>query len=181
MPTELGEFGLTGELWSRIDRLDDTLDVSDFHCGEPEIDIWLHRDALQQQEEGGCAVYVAVDADGVVIGFFSLSMHYMQNRAVPESVKAGISLSGNIPCVLLGRFGVDSRFRSREYRAGGGVAQGPLLIREAIAQAKILAGGVGCRLMYVQALNDGLIDWYARQGFVSMPKPRNMLLDLKKH
>ena len=173
---------MSGELWSRIDRLDDTLDVSDFRCGEPEIDIWLHRDALQQQEEGGCTVYVAVDADGVVIGFFSLSMHYLQNRAVPEPVKAGVSLSGNIPCVLLGRFGVDSRFHGREYRANGNDAQGPLLIRKAIAQAKSIAGTVGCRLMYVQALNDGLIDWYARQGFVSMPKNRrNMLLDLKRH
>lgn len=36
--------------------------------------------------------------------------------------------------------------------------------------------------MYVQAMNDDLVKWYAKQGFASMPKnPRNMALDLKKH
>ena len=93
-------------------------------------------------------------------------MHYLQRRTVPGTVKEELSLSGNIPCVLLGRFGVDSRFRGEKYRANGGISQGPLLIREAIAQA----------------MNDDLVKWYAKQGFASMPKnPRNMALDLKKH
>ena len=111
-----------------------------------------------------------------------MSMHYLQRRTVPGTVKEELSLSGNIPCVLLGRFGVDSRFRGEKYRANGGISQGPLLIREAIAQAKKSADSIGCRLMYVQAMNDDLVKWYAKQGFASMPKnPRNMALDLKKH
>ena len=109
-------------------------------------------------------------------------MHYLQRRTVPGTVKEELSLSGNIPCVLLGRFGVDSRFRGEKYRDNGGISQGPLLIREAIAQAKKSADSIGCRLMYVQAMNDDLVKWYAKQGFASMPKnPRNMALDLKKH
>ncbi|KAB5607571.1 GNAT family N-acetyltransferase [Bifidobacterium jacchi] len=163
---------MSGELWTRIVKLDDMVDISTFSCGEPEIDVWLHRDALERQEEGGCTVYVAVDGMQTVIGFFSLSMHYLQNRTIPEPVKTGVALPGNIPCVLLGRFGIDSHFHGKH--------QGTLLIREAIMTAKSIADTVGCRLMYVQAMNDRLIAWYEGQGFASMPKhPRNMVLDLK--
>lgn len=171
----------TGKKWDRIVKLDDTIDIDGFACGEPEIDIWLHKDALEQQEERGCTVYVAVAPDGAVVGFFSLSMHYLQKRTVPDDVKNGIGISGNIPCVLLGRFGIDMRFRGREYREAGGVPQGPMLIREAIARASVIADSVGCRLMYVQAMNDGLVGWYEKQGFTSLPKShRNMVLDLSK-
>ena len=79
----------TGKKWDRIVKLDDTIDIDGFACGEPEIDIWLHKDALEQQEERGCTVYVAVAPDCAVVGFFSLSMHYLQKRTVPDDVKTG--------------------------------------------------------------------------------------------
>jgi hypothetical protein len=97
-------------------------------------------------------------------------------------VKDGIDLQqGNIPCILLGQFGVDSRFRGANREKRGCAPQGPLLIQEAISIAQNLADSVGCRAMYVQALNNDLVQWYVRQGFTSFPnKPRNLILDLKR-
>lgn len=173
---------VNGALWTRIVKLDNEVRIDEFRCGEQEIDLWLQKEALERQEAGGCTVYAAIADDKRVIGFFSLSMHHLQKRVIPSGVSDTLEIGGDIPCVLLGRFGVSLHCRGEEYRRAGGVPQGPLLIREAIRKAKRLADSVGCRLMYVQALNDDLIGWYNRQGFISMPKnPRNMVLDLKKY
>lgn len=170
---------MCGKCWTRIVKLSEDVDIDSFSCGEPVIDTWFHRDALEYQEEGSCTVYVAVNDNNVIVGFFSLNMYYLQKRSTPDAIKAGITQGGNIPTVLLGRFGVSTLFRGEGFRSRGGVRQGPLLIREAILKAQSLAGDVGCRLMYVQALDDGLIGWYRNQGFTSMPNhPRNLVLDL---
>lgn len=173
---------MSGELWTRVVKLSPDLRIDGFFSGEPSIDMWFQRDGLDEQEQGGCTVYVAVDDSYTVIGFFSLSMHKLQKRIVPGSVRDDLTISGNIPCVLLGRLGIDQHFRGKTFRQSGGKSQGSLLVKQAIKQAQGLAEIVGCRLMFVQALNDELIDFYSRQGFVSLPSnPRNMVLDLRKH
>lgn len=74
--------------------------------------------------------------------------------------------------MLLGRLAVN-----KEYQ---GQAQGSLLVKEAIQRAREHSVNIGCRFLYTQALNDDLIEWYKKLGFVSLPKnPRNMLFDLK--
>lgn len=134
--------------------------------------MWVHRDALEQQEESSCAVHVALDDNDTIIGIFTLSSYYLQHRVIPQQTKNDTNLSGNIPCVLLGRLAVN-----KEYQ---GQAQGNLLVKEAIQRAREHSVNVGCRFLYMQALNDDLIEWYKKLGFVSLPKnPRNMLFDLK--
>lgn len=159
-------------LWTRIINLDYSVDLDSFHCDEPELDIWVHRDALEQQEESSCAVHVALDDSDEVIGIFTLSSYYLQHRVIPQQTKDDTNLSGNIPCVLLGRLAVN-----KEYQ---GKSQGSLLVKEAIQRARKNSIDVGCRFLYTQALNDDLIDWYRKLGFISLPRnPRNMLFDLK--
>lgn len=134
--------------------------------------MWVHRDALEQQEESSCAVHVALDDNDTIIGIFTLSSYYLQHRVIPQQTKNDTNLSGNIPCVLFGRLAVN-----KEYQ---GQAQVSLLVKEAIQRAREHSVNIGCRFLYTQALNDDLIEWYKKLGFVSLPKnPRNMLFDLK--
>lgn len=172
---------MDGKCWDSIGLLTDEMDTSSFCCGVPEIDLWFQGYALQAQDESGCAVYVASRSDGSVVGFFTLSMYSLQKRALPGDTKQRVEpLPGNITAVLLGRFGVDSRYRGREWREAGNAPQGPLLIAEAISTARVLARAVGCRLMYVNALNDDLAEWYRGQGFLSLPsKPNSLVFDLR--
>lgn len=172
---------MTGKCWDSIELLTDETDITRFCCGVPEIDLWFQGYALEAQDESGCAVYVALRADGSVVGFFTLSMYMLQKRSLPGDTRERVELiPGNIPAVLLGKFGVDSRYRGREWRDAGNVPQGPLLIAEAVSKARELAKAVGCRLMYVNALNDGLAAWYRRKGFLSLPsKPNSLVLDLR--
>lgn len=165
---------MIAKLWTHIINLDYSIDLDSFYCDEPELDIWVHRDAFEQQEKGSCVVHVALDDINTVIGIFTLSSHYLQHRVIPQQTKDDTNLSGNIPCVLLGRLAVN-----KEYQ---GQSQGSLLVKEAIQKAREYSVNVGCRFLYTQALNDNLIDWYKKLGFISFPKnPRNMIFDLKSH
>lgn len=169
--------------WDKIERLGYDLSIDDFSCGEHDIDIWFHGYALEEQENGNCSVHVAVDSRGAIVGFFSLSMYYLQRRVLPSEARGGMPdrMVSNVPTVLLGKMGVDARFKGSAWREAGNDPQGPLLLKEAVKIAKRTAHDVGCRLMYVQALNDDLIEWYRAQGFTSMPtKPKNLVLDLRK-
>ncbi|AKV55540.1 GCN5-related N-acetyltransferase [Bifidobacterium actinocoloniiforme DSM 22766] len=170
----------SGVLWDRVVKLDETIELDKFLCGESEIDIWLQKDAWEQQEHGSCTVYVALGTDGTIIGFFSLNMYYLQFRALPEDVKPGMGITGNIPCVLLGRLGVNQKFRHGGRKSLGCDRQGPLLLKEAIMKARSLAENVGCRAMYVQALNEDLVPWYRDHGFHSLPgNSKKLVRDLR--
>ena len=68
----------------------------------------------------------------------------------------------------------------RGIEGGSGEMRATCHIAEAVSKARELAKAVGCRLMYVNALNDGLAAWYRRQGFLSLPsKPNSLVLDLR--
>lgn len=166
------------QAWDRIVALDDDVNLDGFRCGEPDIDLWLQRDAREWQETSRCTVYLAMTDANEIVGFFSLSMHALQVQVV----KGVVDVSGNakVPTILLGKFGVDERFRGRNRTALGCGRQGPLLMREIIDRARQMSALVACRLLYVEALNDGLIAWYERQGFHSMKNPRKMILDLRQ-
>lgn len=150
--------------------------MTSFECGEPDIDLWLQRDAFEWQEASRCTVYLAMTGENEIVGFFSLSMYYLQSRAVKESVAA----SGNIPTILLGKFGVDRSFRGSNREARGCGHQGALLMREIINKARQISEQIACRLLYVEALNDALIPWYGQHGFISLSNPRKMILDLRR-
>lgn len=158
-------------LWTQICLLETTTPIADFSCGEPEIDIWIQRDALEQQEQGSCKVYVALNEHNQVIGFFSLSMYSLQKRVTPPIDSA--PSTSNIPCILLGKFGIHHEFQKQQ--------QGALLIKIAKQYAHTISQQVGCRLMYVQTLRPELIPWYRKQGFTSLPKTeKNLVYDLHK-
>lgn len=160
--------------WDRIVRLEADVDLTGFECGEPDLDLWLQRDAFEWQEESRCTVYLAVTGENEIVGFFSLSMYHLQSRAV----KGAVDASGNIPAVLLGKFGVDKRFRGPNRESRGCGHQGTLLMREIIGKARLISKDIACRLLYVEALNDRLVPWYEKRGFTSLQNPRKMVLDL---
>lgn len=164
--------------WSHIVTLSEEIDLDSFSCGENEIDIWLHRDALEMQDTGRCVVHVAIADDGSIVGFFTLSTHYLQRKSLPDDSRNSL-VGGNIPAVLLGRLGVEKRYQHREGATCS--PQGPLLVREAMLKARTISEVAGCRLLYVQALSADLIPWYQGLGFKSMPsKPTNLFLDIQR-
>jgi len=48
-------------------------DVKDFSCGEPSLEEWLRRRALQNEERGASRTYVLCD-ESRVIGYYALAV-----------------------------------------------------------------------------------------------------------
>lgn len=154
--------------WS-LTTLTETVQVDSFSCGRIEIDDWFHSQALRFHTAGSAVVHVCLDADGNVSGFFTLTSHYLRKSNLPKSS----DLSGsNIPVALLGRLGVSS---SKQH-----CGLGTWLVEQAKQLALNVSKISATRFLYVQAKDDALVGWYARQGFRSLPSDRKkMIYDLR--
>lgn len=163
------------------------MDFSRFTCGDRDRDAWVQGPALEWHEKGKCRVHVAIDErqEDTIVGFFSLHSTEIRGTGVTEQFAEGDLPPGKIPCIMLGNFGVDRRFRGI---ADDGLSQGVLLIREAIRKAKAASETVGARFMLVQTQPQALLEWYQSIGFVLSSKDRgkpddalkNLVFDLQR-
>lgn len=79
----------------------------------------MQRDAREWQETSRCTVYLAMTDANKIVGFLSLSMHALQVQVV-EGV-GDVSGNAKVSTILLGKFGVDVRFRHE-----GGALMNPI-------------------------------------------------------
>jgi len=146
--------------------------VGAFTCGDADIDGFLHDRAGIEQALRLSQVYVTVDVDDIVCGYFTLSP--ITVRVDPSLlVRLGV---GDVPYpsiggFLLGRLGVATHLQGRGF--------GEALVMRAAQIARREAEFVGGVFLAVDAKNDRLTQWYARQSFVPLSsKTRRMVLPL---
>jgi GNAT superfamily N-acetyltransferase len=139
----------------RIELLTGRHDRTTFECGEPSLNDWLARMALQQQEKNYVRTRVVVDEaepEGI-LGYYCLLAHEIDTSQVPSKRK----LPGRLSCVLLGRLAIDQSAQGR--------GLGRLLLLDAIARTCATieeAAGIG---LVVDALHERAADFYRGFGF----------------
>ncbi len=69
-------------------RREHTLEA--FDCGQPELNGWLVKYALQNQGAGAAQTYVGL-VDGTVVGYYSLAVGQVEYAEVPERLKKGLA------------------------------------------------------------------------------------------
>ena len=107
-------------------------DVSEFDSGEPSLDDWLPRRALNNEVSGTSRTYV-VCAKRKVVGYYALSAGAIAHTHAPGRIRR--NMPGPIPVVVLGRLAVGRTFH------GKGLGTG--LLRDAVVrtlQAAEIAG-----------------------------------------
>lgn len=139
----------------RIELLTGHHDRTTFECGEPSLNDWLARMALQQQEKNIARTRVVVDesAPAQILGYYCLLAHEIDTSQVPSARK----LPRRLACVLLGRLAVDHSAQGR------GIGQ--LMLLDAIARTRATieeAAGIG---LVVDALHERAADFYRNFGF----------------
>lgn len=140
------------------ERLAADHDISSFDCGEPELNEWLRRRALKNEEEGASRTYV-VCARQRVAGFYCLA-----NGAVTRAEATGKvrrNMPNPIPVMIIGRLAVD---RSHH---GQGIGRG--MVRDAILRTLQAAGIAGIRAILIHAKSAEAKAFYERLGFASSP------------
>jgi GNAT superfamily N-acetyltransferase len=133
-------------------------DLSAFECGEPALDDWLRRRALQNEESGASRTYV-VCAGKQVAGYYALAVGAVVHAAAPRRVRR--NMPDPVPVMVIGRLAVHQRFQGRGIGAG--------LVRDAVLRTLQASDIAGIRAILVHAISERAREFYVECGFVASP------------
>ena len=150
------------------ERLSSEHSISDFECGDPALDDWLRRRALQNQESGASRTYV-VCIRRKVVGYYALAVGAIAHTGATGKVKR--NMPDPVPVMVLGRLAV------HKDQQGKGI--GAALLRDAILRTMQAAEIAGIRAILMHAISDGARIFYERCGFHSTPlDPMTLMITL---
>jgi GNAT superfamily N-acetyltransferase len=153
-----------------IEKLNRTHAVEHFTCGQPELDRFLIRHALQAQQANSSQTYVGLSAQEIV-GFYTIVAGEVAHSDAPERVVKGMPRHP-IPLLVLARLAVHTNWQRR--RIGSG------LLLDALGRTLQVADVVGVRALAVHAKDDQAISFYRYFGFTpSRTDPRHLFMIIK--
>ena len=156
----------------RIERLTRAHVRDHFSCGEPSLDNYLQRFALQHDERRIGRTFAAIKegGDGRVLGYYTLATGRVTFESVPADKKLPPRIP--VPVVLLGRLAVDNSQKGR--------GLGKRLLLHALWRAQQIAEQAGVYAVEVDALHEEAARFYARYGFVPLlDNPLHLYLPMK--
>jgi GNAT superfamily N-acetyltransferase len=142
-------------------------DRSTFSCGQAELDDWFQRRASQDERRNIARVFVAVNAQLGVVGFYSLSSFKLDLDDLPEEIGRKLPRYDGVPAALIGRLARDSRVR------GKGV--GELLVADAVRRVLSAARSRAVFAILVDAKGERAASFYEGFGFRRFPLHPNRL------
>lgn len=157
-----------------IEKLAASHNVQDFDCGNPALNRFLIKHALQSQQSHSATTYVACK-ENKIIGYYSLVVGAVEHEETPERIKKGLS-KHPVPLMILARLAVDRN------EQGKGIGKG--LLKDALLRTTQAADLAGIRALVIHAKDDEVKSWYAQFDFDSSPTdPLHLYLlikDIKK-
>jgi len=145
-------------------------DRKHFSCGQPDLDDWFRRRAGQDQRRNVSRVFVAVDDELGVVGFYSLSTFSFVFDDLPPHLSRRLPRYEAIPAALIGRLA-----RDEERVRGQGV--GELLLADAIVRILSAAQSVAVFAIVVDAKDERAAAFYEGYGFERFPtRPLRLFL-----
>lgn len=154
----------------RVEKLRRGHAIETFICGQPALDRFLVRYALQSQQAGGSTTYVALDGERVV-GFYSLAYGQIECEDAPDRVAKGLARHP-VPIMLLARLAVASDYQGR--------GLGASLLKDATLRTIQAADIAGLRAILVHAKDDSARKFYEHFEFVASPTDAYHLIRLLK-
>jgi GNAT superfamily N-acetyltransferase len=149
-------------------RRDHVLDA--FDCGQPDLNHWLIKHALQNQGSNAAQTYVGV-IDGAVAGYYSLAVGQVEFADAPERLTKGLARHP-VPIMLLARLAVHLAWQKK------GV--GRALLKDAVLRTLQAADLAGIRALAVHSKDDAARRYYEQFDFVASPTdPLHLFVMLK--
>jgi GNAT superfamily N-acetyltransferase len=133
-------------------------DLSSFDSGEPALDDWLRRRALQNEAGGASRTYVICDGRRVV-GYYSLAVGGVSHAS--SSGRLRRNMPDLIPVMILARLAIDRVYQGRGLGTG--------LLRDAVLRTLQAAEIAGIRGILVHAISDAAKRFYEGYGFIPSP------------
>jgi GNAT superfamily N-acetyltransferase len=142
-----------------IEKLRGDHDLAQFDCGKEELNRFLKRFALANQQSQSAQSYIARQGSSVV-GYYSLAFGSVAHEQTPERVKKGLARHP-IPVMILARLAIDQSMQGR------GLGQG--LLKDALTRTVHAADIAGLRAMLVHAKDDSARAFYEHFNFEPSP------------
>ena len=153
-----------------IEKLRAEHDLAQFDCGNHELNRFLNRFALANQQAQSAQTYVTC-RDTTVVGYYSLAFGSAAHEQTPERVKKGLARHP-IPVMILARLAIDRGTQ------GKGLGQG--LLKDALERSVRAAEIGGLRAMLVHAKDDSARVFYEHFNFEPSPTdPYHLFILLK--
>jgi GNAT superfamily N-acetyltransferase len=143
----------------RIEKLRPEHAIEAFDCGQPALNNWLKKHALQNQGASAAQTYVGL-VDEVVVGYYSLAVGQVEYADAPERLKKGLA-HHPVPIMLLARLAVHKEWQRK------GVGRG--LLKDAVLRTLQAAGIAGIRALAVHAKDDEARRYYEQFDFSASP------------
>ena len=148
------------------EKLSANHDVSQFQCGEPALDNWLKRRALNNEKSGASRTYV-VCAGNRVMAYYALAVGAVTHVGAPGRVRR--NMPDPVPVMVIGRLAVDQALQ--------GQAIGPALLRDAVLRTLQAAEIAGIRAVLVHAISERAKAFYEKWGFIASPlEPMTLMI-----
>jgi GNAT superfamily N-acetyltransferase len=143
----------------RIEKLRHDHAVGAFHCGREELNRFLKRFALANQQAGAAQTYVAL-AGEELIGYYSLAVGEVAYERAPARLTKGLA-HHPVPIMLLARMAVSTTWQNRGVGAG--------MLKDAMRRTLQAADIAGIRAFVVHAKDDRARTFYEHFGFLPSP------------
>ena len=141
----------------RFEPFDRQRSRKSFSCGNPELDEWFRHRACQHMRKHAAQVFVAVDDQLGIAGFYSLSAFSIALTAFPEALVRKLPRYDAVPVALVGRLARDIGV------AGKGI--GDLLLADAVRRTLQASKSVGVYAIVVDAIDSKAAAFYEAFGF----------------
>jgi predicted N-acetyltransferase YhbS len=145
-------------------------DCEGFDCGNPVLNEWLRRYALQNQRAGATRTFVAC-LENRVVGYYGLAVGAVDYAGASERVRKGLARHP-VPVMILARLAVDVAHQGQRI--------GQSLLKDAVMRTLQASEFAGIRAILVHAKDDSARGFYERFGFEPSPlSPLQLMLLLK--
>ena len=145
-----------------------THDRTAFSCGVPQIDNYLKLTAKKGSKADVVKVWVLVDGDNAIVGFYGINMHAIDVKNMPAAYAKKAMKHGMLPAAFIAMIGVDRK------QQGNGI--GSALVADALNRIARVADDIGTCVIVLDVFDDGDPETVARrksyyEGFGFMPLP----------
>jgi GNAT superfamily N-acetyltransferase len=143
----------------RIEKLTRQHTVDEFDCGKDDLNRFLTRFALTNQQANSSRTYVAL-ANETVIGFYTLVVGEVAFDDAPQRLTKGLAHHA-VPIMLLARLAVSSAWQGKGVGAG--------LLKDAMNRTLGAADIAGIRAFAVHAKDEAASAFYRHFDFAPSP------------
>ena len=139
--------------------------LNTFSCQrDPDRESFLHEKAIMMEKKSMSRTYLALDDEGIILGYFSIGMRYVRipdDTPISRTTRRRINIdweTGVAQSYLLGQLGRDDQSPK---------GFGKVLLSEALRRLMDANRIVGCRMVRLDCTDD-LISYYEDNGFVKV-------------